>query len=273
MTTTEPEAAAREIALEAAGAYQEALGERLIGAYLLGSLSYGGYSAAASDIDLALVLTETGDDTRSSVESTTAALQERSPLYRKLSVFWASLPALREGRDDGRFPALDRLQLADDGRVLTGTDVRAEIARPQARELLLESAGFAIAVLATDEVTAEFRTPKRLLVDKVWFTKAVLFPVRFLYSGTTPTGRAANNDEAIEWYLGLADAPGTSLVRLAQQVRAGHPLEAAEVEPELAAGLVPLYRHYIEAETGRLRETGAPEELVSAFEDWDKRLG
>jgi hypothetical protein len=272
MTTTEPAAAAREIAAEAARAYQEALGERLIGAYVLGSLSYGGYSAAASDIDLALVLAEIGDGDRTAVESTTAALQERSPLHRKLSVFWASLPALREGRDDGRFPALDRLQLADDGRVLTGSDVRAEIARPSAAELLLESAGFAIAVLATDEVTAEFRAPKRLLVDKVWFTKAVLFPVRFLYSGTTPTGRAANNDEAIDWYLGLADAPAASLVRLAREVRAGHPLEPAEVEPELAAGLVPLYRYYIEAETRRLRETGAPEDLVDAFTDWDKRL-
>jgi hypothetical protein len=270
MTTTEPAAAAREIAAEAAGAYQEALGERLIGAYLLGSLSYGGYSAAASDIDLALVLTDAGD--RSAIERTTEALQERSPLHRKLSVFWASLPALREGRDDGRFPALDRLQLADDGRVLVGEDVRAEVARPAAAELLLESAGFAIAVLATDEVTAEFRAPKRLLVDKVWFTKAVLFPVRFLYSGTTSTGRAANNDEAIEWYLAQPDAPAASLVRLAREVRAGHPLEPAEVEPELAAGLVPLYHHYIEAEVRRLRDTGAPEDLVEAFTDWAKRL-
>ena len=273
MTTTEPAAAAREIAAEAAAAYQEALGERLIGAYLLGSLAYGGYSAAASDIDLALVLTGIDDGTRSSVESTTAALQERSPLHRKLSVFWASLPALRESRDDGRFPALDRLQLADDGRVLAGADVRAEVARPEASELLLESAGFAIAVLATDEVTAEFRTPKRLLADKVWFTKAVLFPVRFLYSGTTSTGRAANNDEAIEWYLAQPDAPAASLVRLARKVREGHPLEPAEVEPELAAGLVPLYRHYIEAEARRLRDTGAPAHLVDAFADWDKRLG
>ncbi|MFB9688866.1 hypothetical protein [Amycolatopsis plumensis] len=271
MTTTEPADTAREIALEAAGAYREALGERLIGAYLLGSLAYGGYSAAASDIDLALVFTES--DSGSLVENTTKELQERSPVHRKLSVFWASLPALREGRDDGRFPALDRLQLAEDGRVLLGDDVRTEVARPSAAELVLESARFAIAVLATDEVTAEFRTPKRLLVDKVWFTKAVLFPVRFRYSGTTPTGRAANNDEAIEWYLSAANAPAASLVRLARQVRAGHPLDPAEAEPELAAGLVPLYRSYIEAEVRRLRDTGAPDDLVNAFEDWDKRLG
>ncbi|UOX89826.1 hypothetical protein MUY14_04080 [Amycolatopsis sp. FBCC-B4732] len=271
MTTPEPADAARAIAAEAADAYREALGERLIGAYLLGSLSYGGYSAAASDIDLALVLTDVPEDDQ--VAPVTAALQERSPLHRKLSVFWASLPALREGRDDGRFPAQDRLQLADHGVLLAGEDVLAEVARPAASEMLLESARFAIAVLATDEVAAEFREPRRLLADKVWFTKAVLFPVRFLYSATLPTGRAANNDEAIEWFLSQPDTPAASLVKLAERVRAGHPLEAAEARPELLAGLVPLYRHYIEAEAKRLRETDAPAEVVTAFENWGERLG
>lgn len=273
MTTTEPATAARAIAAEAAESYREALGERLIGAYLLGSLSYGGYSPAASDIDLALVLTDVREPDRAAVAKTTEELQERSPLHRKLSVFWASLPALREGRDDGRFPAQDRLQLADHGRVLLGEDVLAEIARPAAAEMLLESARFAIAVLAAEEVTAEFHEPRRLLADKVWFTKAVLFPVRFLYSGTTESGRAANNDEAIEWYLAQPELPAGSLVRLAERVRAGHPLDPDEARPELAAGLVPLYRHYIAVETTRLRESGAPEDLVAAFEDWDKRLG
>jgi hypothetical protein len=272
MTTTEPATAARAVAAEAAQAYQEALGERLIGAYLLGSLSYGGYSPAASDIDLALVVTEPGS-CGETIAATTKALQERSPLHSKLSVFWASLPALREGRDDGRFPALDRLQLADHGLVLLGSDVLAEVARPAASELLLESAGFAITILAAEPVTAEFHEPRRLLVDKVWFTKAVLFPVRFLYSATTDTGRAANNDEAIEWYASQPDAPAVSLVRLAERIRGGHPLDPAEAGPELAAGLVPLYRRYIEVETRRLRETGAPEDLVAAFEDWNKRLG
>jgi hypothetical protein len=270
MTTTDPAAAAREIAVEAAHAYQEALGERLIGAYLLGSLSYGGYAPAASDIDLALVLREGADG--SPVAPTTEELQGRSPVHRKLSVFWATLPALREGRDDGRFPALDRLQLADHGLLLTGSDVLAEIARPAASELLLESAQFAITVLSTPEVTAEFHEPRRLLVDTVWFTKAVLFPVRFLYSATLPTGRAANNDEAIEWYLSQPDAPAPSLVRLALRVREGHPLDADELRPELKAGLVPLYRYYIEDQKRRLKEIEAPSDLVAAFADWDERL-
>lgn len=262
--------AARAVAAEAAEAYREALGERLIGAYLLGSLSYGGYAPAASDIDLALVL---ADADGSAIADTTAAVQERSPLHRKLSVFWSSLPALREGREDGRFPALDRLQLADHGKLLLGTDVLAEVARPTASELLLDSARFAIAVLAPPEVAAEFREPRRLLADPVWFTKAVLFPVRFGYSATTPTGRAANNDEAIGWYLSQPDVPAKPLVRLASRVRDGHPLDADEVRPELAAGLLPLYRHAIENQLRRLKELDAPADLVAAFEDWAARLG
>ncbi|SFW75888.1 hypothetical protein [Amycolatopsis australiensis] len=271
MTTTDAAAAARAIAAEAAYAYREALGGDLIGAYLLGSLAYGGYAPAASDIDVALVLREGADG--APVAATTEQLQGRSPVHRKLSVFWATLPALREGRDDGRFPALDRLQLADHGVLLLGADVLAEVARPPAAELLLESARFAIAVLATPEVTAEFHEPRRLLADPVWFTKAVLFPVRFLYSGTTPTGRAANNDEAIEWYLARPDAPAKSLVRLASRVRAGHPLAADEVRPELRAGLVPLYRYYLADQQRRLTEIGARADLVAAFTDWDERLG
>ncbi|WP_103348105.1 hypothetical protein [Amycolatopsis sp. CA-128772] len=273
MTTTDPATGARSIAAEAARAYQETFGDRLIGAYLLGSLSYGGYSPAVSDIDLAIILTDVRDGDHAAVSATTEALQGRSPLHRKLSVFWASLPALRAGEDDGRFPALDRLQLADHGRVLLGDDVTPEVARPEPAQLLLESAKFAIAILATDEVTAEFRHPRRLLADKVWFTKAVFFPVRFLYSGTTASGRAATNDESLAWYLDRTEAPAKSLVRLGARVRGGHPLDAAEVEPELAAGLVPLYRHYIEAEIRRLRDTGGPADLVAAFEEWHERLG
>lgn len=273
MTTTEPATEARGIAAEAAQAYRETFGERLIGAYVLGSLSYGGYSAAVSDIDLALVLTEVQEGDRPAVAAATEKLRERSPLHRKLSVFWASLPALRAGEDDGRFPALDRLQLAEHGRVLLGADVTSEVARPAAGELLLESARFAIAVLATDEVTAEFRTPRRLLADKVWFTKAVFFPVRFLYSATTATGRAATNDEALEWYLAQPQAPSKSLVRLGARVREGHSPDADEARSELAAGLVPLYRYYIDAEVRRLRDVDGPEDLVAALTGWRERLG
>lgn len=264
--TTDSATAARAAADAAARAYQAAFGGRLVAGYLLGSLSYGGYSPTVSDIDLAVILTDTRDGDASTIQTVS------EPLHRKLSVFWASLPALRDGRDDGRFPALDRLELADRGVLLLGDDVAGQVARPTTGELLLESARFAVDVLATDEVVAEFHHPRRLLADAVWFTKAVLFPVRFLYTGTLATGRAANNDEAIAWYLAQPDAAAPSLVRLAQRVRAGDPLDPARVAPELAAGLVPLYQHYIDQQTPLLRRVNAPADVVTAFTHWGKRL-
>jgi predicted nucleotidyltransferase len=272
MTTTDLTAAARTVADEATRAYQNTFTDRLVAVYLLGSLAYGGFAPAVSDIDLAVVLSDRHDDDPSTVRTTTEALQARGDLYRKLSVFWGSLPALRDGHDDGRFPALDRLELAEHGALLLGDDIAGQVARPASGELLLESARFAVTVLATDEVVAEFHHPRRLLADPVWFTKAVLFPVRFLHTNTTATGRAAPNDEAIAWYLTRPDAAAPSLVRLAERVRAGHPLDPKEIAPELAAGLVPLYQYYIDHQLPLLRDSGAPEDLVTAFTNWSHRL-
>lgn len=265
-------AEARAAAADCVSAYQDVFAERMVAGYLLGSLAYGGYSASVSDIDVAVVLTDTRDGDSGTVETTCEALHRQGSLHRKLSVFWGSLPALRDGHDDGRFPAIDRLELADHGLLLLGDDVARQVARPTAEELLLDSARFAVGVLATDEVVTEFRRPRRLLEDPVWFTKAVLFPVRFLYTGTRTTGRAATNDEAVDWYLSEPWAAAPSLVRLAARVRAGHPLDAGQVAPQLAAGLVPLYRLYIDDQTRRLRGVDAPADLVTAFTDWGERL-
>jgi hypothetical protein len=272
MTTTEPATAARAVALAGAREYQEAFGDRLLAAYLLGSLSYGGYAPAVSDIDLAVVLRDRRDDDPETFEAVGGTLRERSPLHGKLSVFWGSLPALSRGEEDGRFPAIDRLELAERSALLFGEEVAGQVARPESRDLLLETARFAVAVLAADEVVAEFHHPKRLLADSVWFTKAVLFPLRFGYTSSTGAGRAANNDEAIAWYLDRPDATAASLVRLAARVRAGEPLVPEEAAPEIEAHLRDLYRQYIEEETGRLRETGAPDDLVTAYSRWLERL-
>jgi hypothetical protein len=272
MTSTDP-AAARTVADESARVFQNTFTERLVAAYLLGSLAYGGYAPTVSDIDLAVILTDTRDGDHATIHTTAKTLHTQSDLHRKLSVFWASLPALRDGRDDGHFPALDRLQLADQGVLLLGSDVARQVTRPTAYELLLGSARFAIDVLATAEVIAEFRHPRRLLADPVWFSKAVLFPVRFLHTNTSTTRRAATNDEAIAWYLAQPRPTASTLVRLAQSVRAGQPLDPPQVAPALAAGLIPLYQRYIGNQVPLLRHANAPAELVTTFTHWGRRLG
>jgi hypothetical protein len=272
VTTTEPVSAARAVAAETAQALADAFAERLTAVYLLGSVAYGGYAAAVSDIDVAAVLADRRSGDPDTVTATVEALRERTALHRKLSVFWSSLPALRAGHDDGRFPAIDRVQLADHGRLLLGSDVAGQVARADGRELLLESARFAVDVLATDEVVAEFHRPRRLLADPVWFTKAVLFPVRFLRAATGNAGRSATNDEAITWYLDRPAPAGAALVGLAARVRAGAPLDPAEAASELATGLLPLYRSYLEDHIARLQQSDAPPALIASFVRWGERL-
>lgn len=268
----DPRAAARAVAVDSADAYREVFGDRLIAAYALGSVAHGGYAQAVSDIDLGLVLADTRDGDAALVESARQSLLSRGPSYRKLSVFWASLVALRDGRDDGRFPAIDRLDLYDNGQLLQGEDVATQTQVPTADQLLLDSTRFAVTLLASDEVIAECHRPDRLLSDPVYFTKAVLFPVRFLFSANKTGGRAATNDEAIDWYLAQPEAVATALVRMAAQVRHGRPLDPGEAAPLLAEGLVPLYQRYVEDLTPHLHRAGAPAELIDAFTQWGRKL-
>lgn len=272
MTTTDPADVARAVAAECARCYQDVFGDRLVAAYLLGSLAYGDYAAPVSDVDLALVLADRRDTDPGIIETTTDSLRVRSDVHRKLSPFWGSLTALRDGHEDGRFPALDRLQLADHGVLLLGRDVSGQVNRPTAEDVLLDSARFAVDVLSTDEVISEFHRPRRLLKDPVWFTKAVLFPVRFLYTSTTAARRAATNAEAVAWYLAGPRPTAASLVRLATRVRAGHPLDPAPAAAELAAGLTPLYLQYIDDQTPRLIHANAPADLITAVTGWRRRL-
>ncbi|MEV0844186.1 hypothetical protein AB0I55_32145 [Actinocatenispora sera] len=261
---------ARGVALGAARVWQAAFGERLTAAYLLGSLAHGGYSPSASDIDLGIVLSEVRPGDRQLADDCATSVREQAGLYGKVSAFWASLPALRDGREDGRFPALDRLDLADHGQLLLGIDVREAVARPDRTELLLSSSRFALEILAVPEVVAEFHQPQRLLTDVVLFTKAVLFPVRFLHAAAEDGG-AVGNDVALDWYLAEPDPVSAPLVRLAASIRAGAALDPDKALP-LLAGLRPLYRCYIDDRVERLRLAGAPDDLISGFATWRDRL-
>jgi hypothetical protein len=269
MTDT-AQAQARGVALDAARVWQASFGDRLTAAYLLGSLAHGGYAPAASDIDLGVVLVDSQVDDREIAEHCATSVRERAGLYGKVSTFWASLPALREGRDDGRFPALDRLDLADHGQLLVGVDVRETVARPGQAQLLLDSSRFALNVLAVPEVVAEFHHPRRLLTDPLWFTKAVLFPVRFLHAAAGD-GVAVGNDVALDWYFAQPDPVSASLVQLAASVRAGATLDPDEALP-LLAELRPLYCLYIDDRIERLRLAGAPEDLITGFGTWRGQL-
>jgi hypothetical protein len=277
------------VLVKAVAAYRAALGSRLIAGYALGSLAHGGFSPLVSDVDLGLVL---DDPVRAKDRLTirTVARSVRaggSALDQRLSVFWGTPATLQGQRRGGRFPPLDRLDLLEYGRLLTGTDARSAVARPDRTELLVAGAEFALGYLGgaarlpdrlrqralfrsrDDDVLTEIRTPARLVsAGPRRVTKIVLFPVRFLF--TAQTGQVGTNTLAARHYLASPDAPATSLVAAALAWRLEPPADG-EAAALLGRELVPLFVHYIDDHIARLRAVGQYR-LADRFHRWRTRL-
>lgn len=254
---------------DAVDVYAEGLQGRLLGAYALGSLAHGGFSDLVSDIDLGLVLADPPQrsDTATVSQIAVDARTAGRPLDARLSVFWGTPATLRGEVAGGRFPPLDRLDLIENGRLMTGTDeARQSIPRPEKSELVLAAAAFALERLAG----VELWDPWSLVDAGVRpITKTVLYPVRFLY--TAETGRVGANDVSVEHYLNTPAAPSKTLVSAAYRWRAQPAASDAEVAALLRCELVSLYEHYIELERLRLLEMEKTD-LAEAFAAWSKRL-
>jgi hypothetical protein len=271
-------------------AFGRALGSRLVAGYALGSLAHGGFSALVSDVDLGLVLRDPlresdGDTIKTVVDAVRAG---GSALHERLSVFWGTPSTLQGQARGGRFPALDRLDLLEHGRLLAGEDARDLAARPSHTELLVSGAEFALEYLggapgapgqppptgsmspAGDSVLNAIRTPA-LLVSRGprWLTKIVLFPVRFLF--TAATGRVGTNALAAERYLADAHAPATELVTAALAWRLEPPEDGDEAAGLVGRELIPLYLRYLDDHTARLLAAGR-DDLAESFQQWRARL-
>ena len=263
---------------EAVAAYTQALGERLIAAYSLGSLAHGGFSPLVSDVDLALILT---DPLRSTDAMRVAAVAwglkkaNGSTLHDRLSVFWGTPSSLAGQVPGGRFPPLDRLDLLEHGRLLWGEDARSGLAPPGRDELLVAGAIFALEYLAGLVVGSPHERAGKALgslhrtrgVRRL--TKLVLFPVRLLF--TAETGQVATNSDAVEHYLAADASPGAELVAAALAWRTVPPENDEAVLSLLEAGMVPLYLHYIDDQRARLAALGR-HDLSEAFVQWRRRL-
>ncbi|HSP09637.1 MAG TPA: hypothetical protein VLU92_08595 [Candidatus Dormibacteraeota bacterium] len=259
-------------------------------AYALGSLAHGGFSELVSDIDLGLILSDPPRPDDAEVIQAVAEAEKRqgSRLRQRLSVFWGTPTTLRGMRDGGRFPALDRLDLIENGRLLLGSDAREGLSRPTADELLIAGAEFALDYLAglrSDPQAAQnlasmrragadsaekIRSPQVLLGLGVReLTKFVLFPVRFLFSART--GRVGTNHDAVSDYLEDANAPSRTLVKSALAWRTVPPADQAATVELLGNEMLPLYLHYVDDHIQRLDGLGE-HELASEFRQWRDRL-
>jgi hypothetical protein len=275
---------------QAVAAYREALGARLAAGYALGSLAHGGFSPLVSDVDLGLILRDPLQPAdRLRIRSVAAAVRAgRAGLADRLSVFWGTPASLAGQARGGRFPPLDRLDLLDSGRLLTGHDARAGLPRPAPAELLIAGAEFALGRLDgaasapgalrgwvrwhpyRDDALDDIRTPSRLVASGPRrLTKVVLFPVRFLF--TAQTGRVATNDLAVGHYLAGGPAPAAELVAAALAWRHGPPSDEAAAAALLGRQLIPLYLHYIDDHVLRLLALGH-RRLAARFGQWRARL-
>lgn len=246
---------------------------RLLGAYALGSLAHGGFSAQVSDVDVALVL----EDPLQSSDSATleqllqAIKASRRPLADRVSIFWGSPRTLSGAQTGGRFEPQDLLDLAQYGRLEFGKDLRSQVRLPTRRELVVSSGAFALQRLSTPQVLAELRDPARLArADAKTLTKRVLFPARFLY--TARTGEVGINQRAAQHFAASETGPAAELVRQALAWRTAAPQRREPGVAELLRnGILPLYRVFVGEYEKRLRAYGE-RELAQAYRQWRRAL-
>jgi hypothetical protein len=100
-------------------------------------------------------------------------------------------------------------------------------------------------------------------------TKLVLFPVRFLF--TAATGEVGTNAASAAHYPAADDSVGIGLVAAGSAWRTAPPDDEEAALTLLRSEMVPLYLHYLDDHTGRLRVLGHAE-LAEAFQGWRGRL-
>jgi hypothetical protein len=212
-------ATADQVVADTVEAARAVFGAEIEAVYALGSLAHGGFAPLVSDVDVAIVLGSTGPDTADRIAIVQRLVVERAsgPLAQRLSVFWADWHAVRTGAGDHyRLGPVDRLDLLDSGRLLLGADLRGPSVRPSHEDLVLMSADLILSKF-TERYLEQLRDTEDLVAaGPRAVTKAVLFPVRFMY--TLRTGRIGLNDGSASWYA-AEGLPGGALARNALEWR------------------------------------------------------
>lgn len=248
-------------------------GPRLLAAYALGSLAHGGFSSLVSDVDLGLVLqdplSEADGEGTAAVGAQVA--QRELPLSDRLSVFWGSPLSLRGGGGAGRFPPLDRLDLIRHGRLLWGEDQRSGLPVPSHQDLVLAAAEMGLELLerpAYRNALADAGSLVRAGVRPL--TKAVLFPVRFVF--TARTGEIGRNHDAVEHFVATESGPEAALAAAALGWREQAPAkDDAGAIRLVGAGLRPIYRLFLVDYFQRIAGYGL-QELASRLNNARQKL-
>jgi hypothetical protein len=225
-------ASADQVIADTVEAAQAVLGGEIEAIFTLGSLAHGGFAPLVSDVDVAIVVAATAPNTAERMARVQSLVVERnsSPLAERLSVFWADWHTVRTGEGThSRLGPVDRLDLLDSGRLLLGSDLRKPSVRPSHQELVVMSADHILGKF-TDAYLERLRDTQALLAGGPRaVTKAILFPVRFMY--TLRTGRIGLNEDSARWYA-AEELPGSALALKALQWR-GDGIADAELAAQM----------------------------------------
>ena len=272
-------ASAEQVIADTVQAAQAVLGASIEAIFTLGSLAHGGFAPLVSDVDVAIVLDATVPETAERIARVQGRVVARasSPLSERLSVFWGDWRAVRTGEGAHmRLGPIDRLDLLDSGRLLIGSDLREPSVRPSREELVVMSADHILAKF-TDSYLERLRDTEALLAGGPrTVTKAILFPVRFMY--TLATGRIGLNDSSARWYA-AEGLPGGALATNALRWR-GAGIEDDELAAQmLEAELDVLHGECFAAYSKQMEELGedgraaALTQRAAAFDEVHPRAG
>jgi len=210
---------ADQVVADTVEAAKAVFGAEIVAIYTLGSLAHGGFAPLVSDIDVAIVLSETGAETAAKIATVERRVVAKasSPLADRLSIFWGDWQAVRTGEGEHfRLGPVDRLDLLDCGHLLQGTDEREPSVRPSDDELVAMCVEFMLGKF-TAAYLAELSATEALVASGPRAaTKAVLFPIRFMY--TLRNGGIGLNDDSARWYAD-EELPGATLALKALEWR------------------------------------------------------
>jgi hypothetical protein len=137
-------------------------------------------------------------------------------------------------------------------------------------QLVIEAARFMLDKFASEPDDPLPYPDKRKIQDCRAVTKAVLFPVRFIF--TAETGQVGTNQQSVCHYYGRRSSAARELVAAAMRWRERGALESdAEVQPVLAKELGPLYcelTDVYESTLDRLEQF----DLRLRVEEWRNRI-
>lgn len=238
----------------AVDAARRSLGDALVSAYAIGSLGHGGFSAAASDVDLALLTADAaaGPPDVELIEAEVRRALPDSPLAERLSVFHVPWARFASPPADARFLAIDRRDLMQSGKLAFGEDMRDEHGvEPPDAEILDHAISAALVRSTPKALRAEVVALTPEAIDSRTTPKLVLWPVRLLH--TVDTANAAGNEEAAAHYRQATDPPPRHLplVEASLEWRAGNVGDGEATLTALRQELLPLYAEIFARLAGR----------------------